>query len=75
MSLKQNSGIQGHNMRHKSGIHTRYCSTVLCQKSATNMGISCLINLIYTHATVVPCFVREAQQTWALDCLINYQYK
>ena len=39
VSLKQNFGIQGHNMRNKFDLHTRYCSTVLCQRSATNMGV------------------------------------
>ena len=40
VSLKQNFGIQGHNMRNKFDLHTCYCSTVLCQRSATNMGVN-----------------------------------
>ena len=39
VSLKQNFGFQGHNMRNKFDLHTRCCSTVLCQRSVTNMGV------------------------------------
>ena len=38
-NLKQNFGIHGHNTRNKFGLHTCYCSTVLYQRSVTNMGI------------------------------------
>jgi len=48
VSLKQNFGIQGHNMREKFELHTRYCSTMLCQRSAKNMGIK-LFNKFELH--------------------------
>jgi len=37
--LKQNFEIHGHNTRNKFDLHTYYCSTVLYQRSVTNMGI------------------------------------
>ena len=40
VSLKQNFGIQGHNIRGKFDLYTRYCSTKLHQRSSTNMGIN-----------------------------------
>ena len=39
-NLKRNLGIHGLNTRNKSDLHTRYCSTVLYQRSVTNMGIT-----------------------------------
>ena len=38
-NLKQIFGIHGHSTRKKFDLHTRYCSTILFQKSMTNMGI------------------------------------
>ena len=38
-NVKQNVEIHGHNTRKKYELHTRHCSTVLYQKSVTNMGI------------------------------------
>ena len=36
---EKNSEIHGHNTREKYDLHTRHCSTVLYQKSVTNMGV------------------------------------
>ena len=38
-NVKQNLEIHRHNTRKKYDLHTRHCSTVLYQKSVTNMGI------------------------------------
>jgi len=38
-NLKQNFGIHGHSTRKKFDLHTHYCSTILYQRSMTNMGI------------------------------------
>ena len=38
-NVKQNLEIHGHNTRKKYDLNTRHCSTVLYQKSVTNMGI------------------------------------
>jgi len=38
-NLKQNLGIHGHETRNKCDLHTCYFSTVLYQRSMTNMGI------------------------------------
>ena len=38
-NVKQNLEIHGHNTRKKHDLHTRHCSTVLYQKSVTNMSI------------------------------------
>jgi len=37
--VKQNLEIHGHNTRKKYDLHTQHYSTVLYQKSVTNMGI------------------------------------
>ena len=37
--VKQNLEIHGHNARKKYDLHTRHCSTILYQKSVTNMGM------------------------------------
>ena len=38
-SLKQNFRIHCYNMRNNFDIHPCYCSTILYQRSVTNMGI------------------------------------
>ena len=44
-NLKQNLGIHGHNTRNKFYMHTHYCSTIIYQRSATNLGIKLLNKL------------------------------
>ena len=38
-NLRQNFGIHVHNTRNIFDLHTHYCSTILYQRSVTNMGI------------------------------------
>jgi hypothetical protein len=38
-NLKQNFGIHGHITINKFDLHTRYCNTILYQRSVRNMGI------------------------------------
>ena len=45
-NLKQNLGIHSHNTRNKSDLHTHYCSTVLNQRSVTDIGIKLFNKLL-----------------------------
>ena len=68
VSLKQNFGIQGHNMREKFELHTRYCSTMLCQRSATNMGIKFYDRLpVQINNCTVIEFLRQKGNTFLLN--------
>jgi len=47
-NLQQNFAIHGHNTINKFDLHTRYCSSVLYQRSVTNVGIK-LFNKLPIH--------------------------
>ena len=54
-NVQQNIDIHGHNTRRKFDLHTLYCSTVLYQRSVTNMGIKLFNKLPIQIKQIASC--------------------
>ena len=71
--MKQNLEIHGHNTRKKYDLHTRHSSTVLYQKSVTNMGIK-LFNKLPIQIKQLDDYkgFKERSETFSLMQFILY---